>query len=348
MSEVVGGEGQLASAVGAVQEETDSVLAADGSAPPLRSLQVERACYEDIDVCLSELAVTAQAEMTARLEASGIKVHSVTARVKEFTSAYDKASAHGCAVRDLRDLVGVRVVCLYRADLQRVDSVIHDAFTVLYREDKREASPVDSFGYASIHYDCQLPYSRVPGMGNADNLAKWTFEVQARTILMDAWANVSHHLAYKGKSSMPAEVAREFHALSGLFHIADKALDGVFDAAERSRLRAIGGPSLSDPIDRDTLRGLLCSEYSDRRAASPGAYAALADGLVDAGYRSLNEVRSDLLAGKRGYGRWVSRYGSNDNFTDAAAARRTIAIANANSARVLYPGMPDVFSPYRQ
>ena len=53
-----------------------------------------------------------------------------------------------------------------------------------------------------------------------DNIAVLPFEIQVRTIAMDAWANVSHHLDYKSDKDVPAELRKDFYALSGLFYLA--------------------------------------------------------------------------------------------------------------------------------
>jgi putative GTP pyrophosphokinase len=55
-----------------------------------------------------------------------------------------------------------------------------------------------------------------------DPLKHLRFEVQVRTIVMDAGAAVSHHLDYKGGTSVPSELRKDFYALSGLFYVADQ------------------------------------------------------------------------------------------------------------------------------
>ncbi|MBI4489516.1 MAG: hypothetical protein HY694_10565 [Deltaproteobacteria bacterium] len=48
------------------------------------------------------------------------------------------------------------------------------------------------------------------------------FEIQIRTIAQDAWASISHYLDYKKESDIPAQLRRDFYALSGLFYVADR------------------------------------------------------------------------------------------------------------------------------
>ncbi len=50
-----------------------------------------------------------------------------------------------------------------------------------------------------------------------DTIVGMPFEIQVRTILMDAWANVSHYLAYKSDIDVPINLQRDFYALGGLF-----------------------------------------------------------------------------------------------------------------------------------
>ena len=187
------------------------------------------------------------------------KVHGVLARVKDRQSVADKIlrKSYGTPEADLEDLVGLRIVCLYTSDLKKADRVIRDTFEVVSFEDKISDTSEDSFGYMSIHYVCKL---REGNSGaRYDGLHGLKFEVQCRTILMDAWANVSHHLAYKGKNSLPTDKKRAFHALAGLFYVADEQFQQMLQASDRAEL-----PRRSGPLDRDSVRSLLAELYPDR------------------------------------------------------------------------------------
>ncbi|MGW5752008.1 GTP pyrophosphokinase [Nocardia rhamnosiphila] len=171
------------------------------------------------------------------LTESGVTVHDVVARVKTRNSFIEKIQRKGYKdpFDEMCDIVGARVVCLFLDDLPVVDSVISNCFEVKAKEDKLASAPPDAFRYRSVHYECSIRSDYIgPHYANIKDLV---FEIQVRTILQDAWAVVEHTLAYKG-SSIPNNLRRDFGALMGLFHIADKAFQQLRDDSKASEIEA--------------------------------------------------------------------------------------------------------------
>jgi putative GTP pyrophosphokinase len=161
--------------------------------------------------------------MRQALAESGIKIHSCGGRVKDIKSALGKIrrKVYSNPQTQIEDVVGYRIVCLFISDIDQIADIVASQFSVLSSENKVEGErDPATFGYMSNHYICHLS-PRYSGP-RYDTLKGITFEIQCRTLLMDAWANVSHHLAYKGDVSIPEYLRRDFHALSGLFYVADK------------------------------------------------------------------------------------------------------------------------------
>jgi putative GTP pyrophosphokinase len=234
---------------------------------------------------------------------SGIKTHLITARVKTRSSFLDKIGRKGYTdpFEDAPDLVGARVVCLFLSDLPKLISIIQDTFNIVEREDKIESAPVESFGYMSHHLVCTLR-STYSG-ARYDRIKDLRFEIQCRTILMDAWANVSHYLAYKGETSIPHELRRDFHALSGLFFIADKHFQLFFERSEAAAVSAaVTISTIDEPshleLNRETLAALLRELFPDRRAADHATVSESVEEIAAAGFRDINSVRQAVSAGR--------------------------------------------------
>ena len=145
---------------------------------------------------------------------SWIKVHSITGRIKGFDSCVDKVTKDKIEkpFDGIKDFIGLRVVCLFLSDLDRVEKVINETFEVVDRDDKINDSKKDVFGYMGKHFIVKLKAKKETN--------PMPFEIQVRTIAQDAWDSVSHHLDYK-TNSIRDELKRDFHALSGLFYVAD-------------------------------------------------------------------------------------------------------------------------------
>jgi putative GTP pyrophosphokinase len=244
--------------------------------------------------------------LETELERLEIKTHTVTGRVKTVESLEQKSTRKDYAdpLAQAGDIVGVRVVTLFRSDLSKVGDVVAAKFAVLSTDDKVDgAQDPSTFGYMSHHYGARLhPDHRGP---RYDGLGDLVFEVQVRTLLMDAWANVSHYLAYKGESSIPEGLRRDFHALSGLFYVADKHFELFLGTAEDVRADAaqsIRSSTVGIPLNLETLAALLRERYPDRDATDRTGIAALVDELLvfdidqlDSLVAALDEVRDRFL-----------------------------------------------------
>jgi len=163
--------------------------------------------------------------------------------------------------------------------------MLREEFDIIEVDDKVEGVASATFGYLSVHYICQI---RPDYLGaRYDDIKGIPFEVQCRTVVMDAWANVSHYLAYKGNASVPDELQRDFNALSGLFYVADKHFELFFGAASRSRLQAKEDASSTrepegraTPINLDTVLAYLADRFPDRKHADAATISDFVEELA--------------------------------------------------------------------
>jgi ppGpp synthetase/RelA/SpoT-type nucleotidyltranferase len=157
--------------------------------------------------------------LSKAIKKQGIKIHSIIHRIKEISSLLDKARRK--KIEDpfghMHDLVGFRVVCLFLPDLEEIEKIIHKEFEVFEKDDKINDTELNIFGYMSLHLKAYIKHPSTV----IDEIQKIPFEIQVRTIAQDAWASISHYLDYKKESVIPDQLKRDFHALSGLFYVAD-------------------------------------------------------------------------------------------------------------------------------
>jgi len=85
---------------------------------------------------------------------------------------------------------------------------------------------IDQFGYKSVHYVISLSSPR-------RDLAEWTefekfkAEIQVRTILQHAWAEIDHEIRYKNEENIPIEIKRRIYRLMALFELADEEFQNL-------------------------------------------------------------------------------------------------------------------------
>ena len=188
------------------------------------------------------------------LDGAGVLVASVESRVKTASSLRGKLALKGAkytSLKDITDIVGVRVITFYTDDVDKVASAVERIFTVDWENsvDKRKLLQIDSFGYQSLHYICSLegfPYR---------------FEIQLRTLLQHAWANLNHDTGYKSGVEIPREYKRNLSRLAGMLELADEQFSRIrSDISDyRRRVQALVASGNLDEValDGDSYRSFL-------------------------------------------------------------------------------------------
>jgi len=172
-----------------------------------------------------EFTTTCRELVERLLHTEGIRVHSITCRAKSCESLAGKlgrGEKQYEALGQVTDLAGIRVVTYFADDVDAVATMIEREFAVVPEDsiDKRKALDPDRFGYLSLHYVCTLT-------GERARLTEYAVykdcvcEIQVRSILQHAWAEIEHDLGYKAVQGIPKPMRRRFSRLAGLLEIAD-------------------------------------------------------------------------------------------------------------------------------
>uniref|UniRef100_UPI00015F288D GTP pyrophosphokinase n=1 Tax=Vibrio sp. AND4 TaxID=314289 RepID=UPI00015F288D len=118
------------------------------------------------------------------------------------------------------------VILYFESDVNRVSELISNSFGVDVENslDKSKVLLKDQIGYRSVHFVCTLGNDRamLPEYSKLTNLK---FEVQVRTVLQHAWAELAHDSNYKFSGSLPPEIERKLYLYAGMLEVADKGFD---------------------------------------------------------------------------------------------------------------------------
>lgn len=186
-----------------------------------------------------------------------VNLHSVSHRVKTPRSLRGKLARPDRTYRrltDVTDLVGFRVVTYFDDGVEAAARFVEREFDVdlTNSADKRGRDALDRFGYRSLHYVCRPP-APVP-------LPDLRFEVQIRTILQHAWAEIEHDLGYKNTDAIPAAIRRRFSRLAGLLELADDeflAIKRDLQQHKRDVIERVRTGSAGVALDTASLGALL-------------------------------------------------------------------------------------------
>ena len=111
---------------------------------------------------------------------------------------------------DLRDRLGIRIVCPFLSDLSTIDTFLKKNFKVRKEEKKKEKIDFNKLDYQSNHYDVSVKQELI----NFD--PNFIFEIQVRTMNQHAWANSAHILYYKQDIMLPDEMKHKIYRLLSL------------------------------------------------------------------------------------------------------------------------------------
>ena len=130
----------------------------------------------------------------------------------------------------ITDLLGIRVICLYEDQIDRVSEELRQHFEIIDVTDKISAmeSTEDAFGYKGLHMDLTIS-DRMKNLSEKP-YADFPVEVQIRTLIQDAWSVLDHQIKYK--KSIPNDLKRRINALSALFELADREFKEIRNATQ--------------------------------------------------------------------------------------------------------------------
>jgi putative GTP pyrophosphokinase len=170
------------------------------------------------------LGTVVASTLSSLLKAKKIDFLAVSNRTKTLESVIEKVGRKEYAdLDDLTDITGVRVIAYIESDLSRISAIVREAFQIHADKsvDKSEELSPDKFGYRSVHYICELGSTRIalPELAPYKGLQ---FEIQLRTVLQHAWAEIEHDRSYKFSGGLPSHIRRRLNLLAGVLELADR------------------------------------------------------------------------------------------------------------------------------
>lgn len=253
--------------------------------------------------------------VTELVSSAGPKPHSITSRIKERSSLeikLQKEREKYKKLEDVTDVAGVRVTTYFHDDVDRIAEVLKVEFEILpvHSVDKRATLESDQFGYLSLHFVVRLSAAR-RALPEYRRFEKLVCEIQIRSILQHAWAEIEHDLGYKAKVEVPREIRRNFSRLAGLLELADQEFSrirtGLADYTKRLPENIKDRPdevlldkaSLSELIRSDSkIRefDMLISTKLGGVLKGEGSYELLLELLSCSGISTVAELRSIFSA----------------------------------------------------
>jgi putative GTP pyrophosphokinase len=189
-----------------------------------------RVWYTGIRQTYDDLSGSVRGTIESLLKAKGVEFLSVTGRAKTVESVVEKVERKGYTdiARQMTDLCGIRVITYMDRDVEKVCDIIRDNFHPHDDKslDKSSELEVDQVGYRSMHFICDLGAERVKLAENS-RYKDLVFEVQVRSVLQHAWAEIEHDRSYKFSGELPSHLKRRLHLIAGTLELLDREFNGI-------------------------------------------------------------------------------------------------------------------------
>lgn len=195
-------------------------------------------------------------------------------RVKDVTSARAKQLRKGYtdATSEMTDLVGARFVVLTSNDLSPIQAAIEQESSWAHHRARdphfEMAQDPTSFGYQSHHYEIR-PREALQ-LGGVEVRPEICCEVQVRTLLQHAYAELTHDSLYKADQAVPSQAERMVARSMALMETTDELLCRAIEAVKEANRPAMDLAAVADELtnslvwrDSKTLAQIMAQEFGE-------------------------------------------------------------------------------------
>lgn len=255
------------------------------------------------------LGESAEAIISALCRAHKIDFLAVSHRVKSVESLTEKFIRKGYkTLEGMTDILGVRVIAYVESDVELIKKVLQGTFMVHPNQsvDKSEELAVDQVGYRSVHYICDLGEART-SLPEFKQFRSTKFEVQIRTVLQHAWAEIEHDRSYKFSGDLPPDLRRRLSLLAGSLELLDREFSAVAHDIDKYEKEALRDARAKTPAEQ-LISPVTVRDYFARRPPivqlDPLSFSRPIEGavreLANFGIRTIEELdqllTSDFLS----------------------------------------------------
>ncbi len=163
-------------------------------------------------------------------------IHHIESRLKSPKSIIGKLKSRGLDVtidnirNNLRDVAGIRVICNYLHDVNRIADMLTSQDDIVLISRKDYITNPKGNGYRSLHIIVAIPIFL------AGETVSVCCEIQIRTIAMDLWASLEHHLRYKTDVDTPPELSNRLQNCAVALSEIDDELQNIYTDIQKLKI----------------------------------------------------------------------------------------------------------------
>lgn len=243
--------------------------------------------------------------ITKILKSKNIPYQSVSHRVKEKESYLNKCKSEKYTdpIKQITDVSGIRIIAYTNQDVSNICEILKDEFIIDEGNsgNKAEMLDTDKVGYLSVHYILQLNEKRL-GLSEYKLYDNLKCEVQVRTLLQHAWAEIEHDRDYKFAGVLPKDIKRRFYLVAGVLELMDNEFDKLsteIDEYAKSMKISVSEGNYNLEIDSKSVEQYMLKKFEGISDVGPSGEGVIVtekivEELVRFGYKTIQEIDDDI------------------------------------------------------
>ncbi len=239
------------------------------------------------------------------LKAQKIPYQSVSHRVKEKESYLNKCrnEKYNNPIEEIMDISGIRIIAYTNQDVSDICNILQDEFLIDKGNsgNKADMLATDKVGYLSVHYVLQLSKKRLE-LAEYKEYENLKCEVQVRTLLQHAWAEIEHDRNYKFTGVLPNGIKRRFYLVAGALELMDYEFDKLskdIDEYAKKTEKALSKGDFNLSINSKSLEQYMLKRFEGATNIKPLRNGVIiseevVEEVIRFGYKIIQDIENDL------------------------------------------------------
>lgn len=190
-------------------------------------------------------------------------LHQISYRTKESDKFIEKCErkVYENPLKQMKDLAGIRIVTFFEKDVSKIEEIISKNFV---KDDLHSMIKAPSssriLSYRSVHLVTKLS-DELSSQPEFSEFKDMTMEIQIRSVLQHAWAEIDHDSRYKSNFELPEKLERRLYLIAGLLEVADREFNDFRDQrdalVEKAKKEIIEKQLSVEPINNVVIEASL-------------------------------------------------------------------------------------------
>jgi len=159
-------------------------------------------------------------------------IHHIESRLKTPESIIKKLQKRNMEIslesirQNLTDVAGIRVICNYIDDIYQISDMLTSQNDIRLLSMQDYISNPKESGYRSLHLVVEVPIFL------SNQIENVPAEIQIRTIAMDFWASLEHHLKYKSDKAIAEDLWDRLKNCADAIYQVDSEMQAIYHAVK--------------------------------------------------------------------------------------------------------------------